>query len=181
MPGPVFLEGETIELRTIETDDADFLQRLLSDPRVRDGIAAVQPVNCAAEREWIDSLGEDDGAHFLVCIDGDPVGSIGLESPNEAWGSVEVGYMIAPSEWGNGYATDALRAVCGYAFEERRLNKVYAGAYATNPASCRVLEKAGFSEEGLLREEAFAGGEYVDVHRYGLLASEWRSRTERRQ
>jgi len=83
--------------------------------------------------------------------------------------------MIAPEEWGNGYATDALTAVCGYAFEERRLNKVYATTYATNPASSRVLEKAGFTREGVLRKEGFVDGDYVDMYRYGLLAEEWPS------
>lgn len=84
--------------------------------------------------------------------------------------------MLAPESWGNGYATDALEAVCGYAFEERRLHKVYATAFETNPASRRVLEKAGFTEEGVLRQEGFAAGRHVDLHRYGLLAAEWQER-----
>ncbi len=176
MPGPVFRRGETVELRTVETDDVEFLQETVTDPRVRTSLAAVDPMNEHQEREWVESLGEDEGVQLLVCVDGDPVGTIGLEPPNQVWGTAEAGYMITPDEWGNGYATDALRALCDHAFGERRLNKVYATAYASNTASRRVMEKAGFREEGILREEGFRDGEHVDVARYGLLADEWRER-----
>lgn len=173
MPGPVFREGDRVELRTVETEDVEFLQRTINHPKVRRGVFAVDPKNREQEREWVESLGDDDGVDLLVCADGEPVGTIGLQPPNQVWGVAEVGYMIAPDHWGNGYATDALAEVCGYAFAERGLDKVYAHAYATNPASRRVLEKVGFTEEGVLRDEAFVDGERVDVHRYGLLADEW--------
>jgi RimJ/RimL family protein N-acetyltransferase len=173
MPGPVFRYGETVELRTTEEEDAEFLQRVVNDPRVRAGLGAHEPINGHAEAEWIESLGDREGAHFVVAVDGEPVGTIGYQDPNEVWGVAEIGYMIAPDHWGNGYATDATRTICGYAFEERRIEKLVAKAYATNPASCRVLEKAGFEREGRLRAEAFVEGERVDVFRYGLLADEW--------
>jgi len=172
MPGSTFAKGETIELRTIEPEDAEFLQRVVNDPRVRSGLAAYEPINGPAESEWIESLDEGDGADFLICARGDRVGTIGLNSPNEVWGTAEIGYMIDPDRWGEGHATDAVETVCRYAFEDRRLHKVYAKVYETNPASRRVLEKAGFAEEGVLREEAFAGGERVDIYRYGLLADD---------
>jgi RimJ/RimL family protein N-acetyltransferase len=174
MPGPVFQEGDTVELRTIEEDDIAFLQQTINNPRIWTGLASVNPKTRAQEREWVDSLGDDGGVHLLVCIDGDPIGIISLKPPNEVWGTVEVGYMITPEQWGNGYATDALTVICGYAFDERRLHKVYATAYATNTASHRVLEKVGFTEEGVLREEGFTNGKHVDLHRYGFLADEWR-------
>jgi RimJ/RimL family protein N-acetyltransferase len=120
-------------------------------------------------------MADDDNVHLLVCVDGEPVGSTGLFVDRPTWGTAEVGYSIAPSHWDNGYATDALRQLCGYAFEERRLHKVVARSYETNPASSRVLEKVGFEQEGVLRREAFVQGEYVDLHRYGLLAEEFDS------
>jgi RimJ/RimL family protein N-acetyltransferase len=173
MPGPVFRDGDTVELRTVEEEDVEFLQELVNDPRVRVGLGATEPVTASDERDWVESVGEEGDAHFLICVDGDPVGVLGFQPPNEAWGVTELGYMVVPGEWGNGYATDALRELCGYAFEERRLNKLTANAYETNPASRRVLEKVGFTEEGRLRREAFVEGEHVDVYRYGLLAAEW--------
>jgi RimJ/RimL family protein N-acetyltransferase len=173
MPGPPFRSGDIIELRPIETDDVDFLQRLVNDARVRETVRTAVPMNRRQERAWVDSLGEQDGCHLLVCDDGEPVGVTSFEDPNEVWGTAQVGFMIAPEAWNSGYATDALSELCGYAFEERRFNKLWAMVFETNPASKRVVEKIGFTEEGVLREEAFVGGEHIDVHRYGLLAAEW--------
>ncbi len=173
MPGPVFREGETVELRTVEEEDVEFLQDVVNHPAVRPHIFRSDPLNRDQERAWVESLDEVDGFHFLVCDDGTPAGICGLNDPVESWGLVEAGYMIHPDHWDNGYATDAVRELCGYAFEERRYNKVTARAYETNPASRRVLEKVGFTEEGRFRAEAFVDGEFVDIHRYGLLADEW--------
>lgn len=168
MPGPVFLPGETVDLCPIETDDVAFVQRLINDARVRTTLAAYAPKNRLQEEAWIESI-DDDTVRLLVCVDGEPVGTIGLKEPNEVWGTVEIGYMIDPEQWGNGYATEAVDLLCRYAFDERRLEKVFATVYATNPASARVLEKVGFQQEGTLRKHAFADGERVDVRYYGLL------------
>ena len=173
MPGPVFLDGELVELRTIEQEDVDFLQEIINDPAVRHGLGTSDPITRSEEEEWIESLDEAEGYHFIIADDGTPVGTCGLNDVNETWGVAEAGYFVHPDHWGNGYATDALRTLCRFGFEEKRLQKLLARAYATNPASQRVIEKAGFTEEGVLRQEAFVGGERVDVHRYGLLAEEW--------
>lgn len=69
-------------------------------------------------------------------------------------------------------ASTAVELICEYGFEHRRLQKVYVMAVQSNPASARVLEKAGFTKKGELRKEAFTDGERVDVHRYGLLATD---------
>jgi ribosomal-protein-alanine N-acetyltransferase len=173
MPGPLFCEGETVELRPVEESDVEFLQRLVNHPRVRAGIGNSEPVSRAEEAEWIESTAEDDDSHLLICVDGDPVGSTGLFIQRQDWGTAEVGYSILPEHWGNGYATDALRRLCAYGFDEQRLHKIVGRDYATNPASSRVMEKGGFEQEGVLRREAFVDGEHVDLHRYGLLAEEF--------
>ena len=182
MPGPVFLDGEDVSLHTIEEEDAEFLQTLINDPEVRISGGSVDPKNRTQERSWIESFGETDDVNLLVCADGTPVGSIGLrQAKAPTWGVGDLGYQIAPDHWGNGYATEAVALVCQHAFEERRLHKVTAGVFEGNDASCRVLEKVGFEEEGRLREEAFVRGEHVDVRKFGLLAHEWnRARGETR-
>jgi len=177
MPGSVFRRGETVELRTVETDDAEFLRDLVNDPQVRAGIANRLPKNLDDEHEWVDSLGDDGGANFLVCVDGEAVGTVGLRRRHDpSFGTWSLGYMLAPEFWGNGYATDAVRETTAYAFEERRVGKLFATVYETNPASARVLEKAGFTEEALLPGEAFVDGARVDMRRFGLLREEWDGR-----
>jgi RimJ/RimL family protein N-acetyltransferase len=173
MPGPVFLDGEQVRLRTVEEEDLAFLQRDINDPEVRRSLGATGPVNAEQEHEWFEGLSENDGLSLLICVEEEPVGTIGLSDVNETWGRAEVGYWVTPDAWGNGYATEATELLCGYAFDQRRLHKLVAHTYDFNAGSRRVLEKVGFTEEGIHRREAFIDGEHVDIHRYGLLADEY--------
>lgn len=173
MPGSVFLRNDTVELRPIEPEDAGFLAETVNDPRVRGGLSMVDPVNETGEEEWIESLAEDDGVHLLVTVDGEPVGTVGLNHMNDRFGTAELGYYVAPDHHGEGYATAASRLLLRYAFRERGLHRVTAHAFAPNQASRRVLEKVGFREEGRLREDAFVDGERVDTVIHGILAEEF--------
>lgn len=170
MPGPVFMRGEDIAFHPVEEEDLEFLQKLINHPEVRRGINATQPLSMADEREWFES---EDHDGFLVSADGDPVGTIGFTDVIDTWGTAEVGYFFDPDHWGKGYATAAVERLVAYGFEERRFAKIWARVFAFNDASMRVLEKAGFEEEGRLRDHAFADGERVDSVRFGLLADEW--------
>lgn len=170
MARSAFLRNDDVELCPVETDDAEFLARVVNDPAVRRGIGADTPIALHDERAWIE---DHDGTHLLVVADGDPVGIIGFEEMDpSSWGVAELGYFLDPDAWGNGYATAAAALAVEHAFHERRYAKVVASVYDTNPASARVLEKVGFEREGTLRAEAFIDGARVDVHRYGLLAEE---------
>jgi ribosomal-protein-alanine N-acetyltransferase len=172
MPGPVFMRGNAVTFHPVEEDDLEFLQELINHPDVREGISSTRPVSMADEREWFES--DEEGVQFLVAADGERVGTMSFRATSDEWGTTELAYFFDPGAWGNGYATDAVDRMVEYAFEERRLAKVWARAFAFNDASQRVLEKVGFEQEGRLREQAFARGERVDMLRFGLLADEWR-------
>ncbi|ACV10772.1 GCN5-related N-acetyltransferase [Halorhabdus utahensis DSM 12940] len=173
MPGPTFLRGDTVTLRPIETDDAEFLAETINHPEVWPTLGAYEPLNNQQEREWIESLGDSDDVHLLMCVDGEPVGTVGLNEMMDVWGIAELGYYVHPDEQGNGYATDATRRMVRYAFEDRRLEKIYANVYPDNDASQALLEAVGFQREGVFRDHAFVRGERIDVYRYGLLAKEF--------
>jgi RimJ/RimL family protein N-acetyltransferase len=177
MPGPVFLRGETVTLHPIEEDDLAFLRSQLNDPRVWRTISHRDPTNAHQEREWWESLDERDGVDLLIAaeIDGEraPVGHIGYGDVQANWGVAELGCAIHPDHWNQGYATAAVELLTTFAFEERRLAKTVASAYAHNTGSRRALEKAGYEAEAVLEREAFVGGERVDLHRYAAFAAEW--------
>lgn len=170
MAGPVFLRGEDVTLRPPGEGDVPFLTELVNHPDVWPSLAAYEPQTEDEEAAFVESLADSDDVHLLICADDEPVGIVGLNDVRPVWGLAELGYMLSPDAWNNGYATDASRRLVRYGFEDRRLHKVKANAFGTNPASQRVLEKVGFEEEGVFPEHAFVRGEYVDVHRYGLLA-----------
>ncbi len=81
----------------------------------------------------------------------------------------EVGYWLAPREWGSGVATAALGAFVPWALTHLGLTRLYADIFAWNPASGRVLEKCGFRREGLRPAGAFKDGRFVDLISYGLV------------
>lgn len=174
MPGPVFLRGDAVTVHPIEPDDAPFLAELVDHPEVRTGTAQTTPTSVADEREWIETLDEHnpDGFNFLVCADSEPVGTVGSLEVAQHWGTVQIGYAIHPEHWNQGYATAAVDLVVDYAVDELRFEKVTARVFETNPASARVLEKAGFLEEGVLREHVLVDGDRVDLRLFCTLADE---------
>jgi RimJ/RimL family protein N-acetyltransferase len=173
MPGPTFLRGDTVSLRTVEEEDVEFLRDVVNDPDVRRTTLMTAPKNAQQEREFFEEVvSGDDSVDLLVAVDGRPVGMISLNAVDEGNGVAELGYWIAPDEWGNGYATDAARTLTEYAFEQRRLHRVQARVVSFNDASARVLEKAGFEREGVHRETVFVDGDHRDVVWYGRLATD---------
>jgi RimJ/RimL family protein N-acetyltransferase len=84
--------------------------------------------------------------------------------------SAEIGYWLAEPFWGRGIATEALAAVTSYAIETHGFTRVFAVPFATNPASCRVLEKAGYVLEARLRRSAIKDGQVIDQLQYAFTA-----------
>ena len=174
MPGAVYLEGDGLTLNTIEEDDLPFLRDTINDPAVRAGLIYRPPLNLAQEREYFDGVvSTDDTVNLLVCVDGEPAGTIGLESVDDVNGSAEIGLFFAEGFWGQGLGTEAARVLTDYAFEERRLHRVYARVREDNRASARIWEKLGYVHEATHREAVFHEGEHVDLELYAALSSEW--------
>jgi len=174
MPGPVFIEGDQVTLRTIEEEDLSFLQRGVNDPDVWRWVDQYRPVNAEQEREFFEEVVSEEGSvQLLVCVDGDPVGTAGLNFDHEAVTAAELGYWIDPDHHGNGYGSDAAAALVEYGFNERGCHRISARVFGHNEASQGLLESLGFTREGRQREARFSGGEYRDLLWYGLLAEEW--------
>jgi len=90
--------------------------------------------------------------------------------------SGEIGFIFHPDHQGNGYATEAGRALIAYAFEHYDLHRVSGRLEPRNGASARVLEKLGMRREGLLIENEWVKGEWQSEAIYALLAREWAER-----
>ncbi len=100
------------------------------------------------------------------------VGAVGLH-PDLAHKRAELGYWIGVPYWGNGYATEAARAVVAYGFGELDLNRIYASHFEGNNASAGVLRKIGMRHEGCQRGHILKWGRFLDSQLYGMLRSEW--------
>jgi ribosomal-protein-alanine N-acetyltransferase len=92
---------------------------------------------------------------------------------------VEIGYVLGRAYWRQGYATEALLAVCRQAFEEMGIRRIEAEARPDNVASNQLLQSLGFIHEGRLRQRWTAKGETYDTNIYGCLVADWLERNPR--
>ncbi|WP_440771872.1 GNAT family N-acetyltransferase [Natronorubrum sp. DTA28] len=179
MADSVFLSGDRIDLRPIEEDDLEFLQREINDPRIWRAIGRSRPVNGPQEREFFENVVcDDDTVNLLIVADSSPVGTIGLNAIEWETRQAEIGYWIAPEHHGQGYGTDAATRLVAYGFDQLGLHKITARVFEFNEPSRRLLESVGFTREGVHRDDVFVDGAFQDTYWYGLLEDEWRSETE---
>ncbi len=112
---------------------------------------------------------------WFISAEGQVVGAVSLKNISHSMGYGEIGYGLAESHHGKGIATAAVKLLVEKIFRETNLRRLLAYVHEDNIASCRVLEKIGFQEEGLLREHYVINGVPVNEVLYGLLKSEWLS------
>ena len=116
------------------------------------------------------SADEDKTFAFAVTADDKVIGSIGIfRCGNIHYRTAELGYYIGEPYWGNGYTTEAVRQICSYVFDNTDIIRIFAEPFESNAASCRVLEKAGFACEGVLRCNAFKNGKLENMKMYALI------------
>ncbi len=174
MPGPVFLDGDTVSLRTIEEEDLQRLQEVVNDRRVWRAIGSPRPVNETQETEFFEeTVCSDDSIDLLVTVTGEVVGMVSLWPEDSTASKAELGYWIDPAHHRNGYATEAATLLIDHGFTQLGLHRIEARVFEFNEPSQKLLEQLGFEHEGSHREATFVDGEYQDVHWYGLLVDEW--------
>lgn len=119
------------------------------------------------------STDENETFAFAITVEDKVVGSIGVfRQRNIHRLTAELGYYLAEEYWGRGIMTEAVRQICQYVFEKSDIIRIYAEPFVYNAASCRVLEKAGFQNEGTLRNNAVKNGKVIDMKMYSLLKAE---------
>jgi RimJ/RimL family protein N-acetyltransferase len=121
------------------------------------------PYTVADAARWIELASRQNPVtHFAISVD-EAVGGVGLKLHDDVERlSAEIGYWLGVAHWNKGIMTAAVRAVTAYAFEQLSLTRVFALPFAGNGASQRVLEKAGYLREGVLRRSAIKNGAILD-------------------
>jgi ribosomal-protein-alanine N-acetyltransferase len=102
------------------------------------------------------------------------IGGCRIEIRSPAHRSGDLGYVLARHAWGQGYATEATRALLEFGFERLALHRIWAMCDVENHASARVLEKIGMRREGQLRQNVRRRGEWRHSYLYAILEPEWR-------
>lgn len=172
------LETERLWLRPFRPADAADVQRMVNDRELAMMTRSIDyPYPEGAAEFWISqhqSFWEaGKAAIFAITLRPDDrlVGAIGLEINSQDI-LAELGYWIGRDYWNQGFATEASRQVVQFGFHRLGLNRIIAHHMTINPASGKVLVKAGFRHEGSLRQHMRKWGRFFDIEFYGMLAGE---------
>ena len=113
---------------------------------------------------------QDPRASFAIATRHEAIGGIGLDMGNDVYRfTAELGYWLGEPFWGRGIMSRAVTEFTAWAFGHIELHRIYANVFATNGASARVLEKAGFECEGRLRASVFKNGQILDQFLYARI------------
>jgi RimJ/RimL family protein N-acetyltransferase len=135
--------------------------------RLRDSFP--RPYTHADAEQWISFAGQGPQTHFAIEVRSEAVGGIGLELGSDVERrSAEIGYWLGEDFWGRGIVPAAVRALTGYGFETFGLTRIFAVPFASSSASMRVLEKCGYTCEGVMRRSAVKEDLVLDQILYAL-------------
>ncbi|MFB6159048.1 MAG: GNAT family N-acetyltransferase [Candidatus Nanohalobium sp.] len=174
MPGATFLEGDSVDLRTVEREDLKFLKELDNNPQVREYVDGDGPANIETEEEFFEEkIKGNNRIDLLIYARGEAVGLVNLLSIDKKSGKAGLQVKILPEHRGKGYAFEACQLVLRHGFENLRLHRIEASLFEFNEAGRNLLESLGFKHEGTHRKEKFKKGEYRDVEYYSILEDEF--------
>jgi [ribosomal protein S5]-alanine N-acetyltransferase len=169
-----FLATERIYLREVRASDVnDAYYRWMNDREVTRHLESrFHPHSREELLRYVQEHGGPQDFFFAILLHaGDHhVGNIKIEPVNWIHRSGEIGILIGEKDcWGKGYATEAIRLIVGFAFQELNLHKLTAGCYGANAGSVKAFQKAGFQIEGVRKQQFFSGGQFVDGILLGLV------------
>lgn len=176
---PPTLHTDRLLLRGPVAGDLPALLAIYGDPVVARFLSAPAWATEAQAEHWLARMqaGHANGSSLqlmLVPADGGAaIGTCTLFQFHRESRRAEIGYVLGPPHWGQGYMHEALRALVAYGFDTLGLRRLEADIDPRNAASARSLERLGFTREGRLRERWEVAGEISDSDLYGLLRREW--------
>lgn len=176
------IQTRRLTLRPARMSDAEDLYEYSSDPQVAKHVLWDAHTSIHQTRSYIRFLLRQyrnaAPSTFVIALrdTGKVVGTIGfmwIQQDNRAG---EIGYSLNRSYWNQGLMTEALRAALDFGFTKLNLNRIEAQHESDNPASGRVMVKAGMAYEGRLRQRLYNKGRFTDVELYAILRSDFMAR-----
>ena len=174
--------SDRLILRPFTLADAPDTHRMVADRDIASTTLLIpHPYEDVMAEEWIGThqsqfeWGEQIIFAIVLRADGSFLGNITLRI-NQSDEHGELGYWIGKPYWNMGYATEATQAVIRYGFEVLGLQRIFAGHFTRNPASGRVMQKAGMTYEGCFRHHN-KWDVFEDLAYYGIIRGDYDSQT----
>ena len=176
------LKAGNIKLRPLRLTDAKRLAELANNEKIsrnlRDGFP--NPYTLAdAENFLAKFTNQDPVTYFGIEYNGEHVGNISLVPGQDIYRkSAEIGYFIGEPYWNKGIVTTAVNLITEYGFKHLGIIRIHTGIFEYNTASMRVLEKCGFTKEGVFRKSVFKQNKIWDEVRYSKINPEFESQQD---
>lgn len=173
------LTTERLRLRPLQVEDAPHIVELAGNVEVAKMTLNIpHPYPAESAMDFIKATGKnrDAGTGYTFAIarkaDDTYMGTIGIH-PTIKHLRAEVGYWMGVPYWGQGYMTEALKRIIQFGFDDLKLNRVQASYRVDNPASGRVMEKAGMKLEGTFYKYYIRDHVPMDLHFRAILREEY--------
>ena len=172
---PCVLETERLSLRRPTLADVKAIAHLANDRRIAENTRRLpHPYSMDHAVEFVRAVAADARETvFLVENNHSPIGMVGIDWREQE--APELGYWLGVEHWGQGFGTEAARAVIEFFFGEFEADHLISGARVANPASRNILEKCGFQWIGVELHRFEALGSSTPVDRFRLSRSVWSS------
>lgn len=169
------LETERLILRELIKEDAKGIFACFSNDKVTRFYGQETLKSMEEAEKFVDffskNYNEKRGIRWGIERKGIPgiIGTIGFNAWSPKHKRAEIGYEIHPEQWRKGYTSEAVSKVLSYGFDQMGLTRIGAVVFIENITSNKLLEKAGFQKEGILRDYMYQGGKAYDTNVYSLL------------
>ena len=166
------------ELRKWKPEDAEEVAKAADNPAIEKNLRNTfpHPYSLADARWYMEDCIAKEGRGQItraIVVDGVAVGSIGIFVKDDVYEkSAELGYWLSEAYWGQGIMSRAVRMLCREAFSVFDIVRIYAEPFDYNAASRGVLEKAGFTYEGTMRNGVYKNGSIYSYCMYSILREE---------
>ncbi|MFA6060878.1 MAG: GNAT family protein [Taibaiella sp.] len=175
------LHTQRLLLRELASRDLNEIHKMNSFPEVDQYNTLGLPESITATekllRNWLLEQEAFPRLHYVFCImdivSNTFTGMIGLRLGKPKYRNAEVWYKLFPDHWGKGYATEALKELLRFGFQDINLHRIEAGCAVENIGSIKVLEKAGMIREGRTRKLLPIRGEWMDNYGYAILEEDY--------
>jgi len=169
------------KIRCWEKSDAESLVKYADNRKIWLNLRDIFPHPYSRDdaQHWIDfCLSQEPVRNFAITAADDAIGGIGLVFGEDVHcQTAELGYWLGEPFWGRGIMSRAVTSFTEYAFKKFQLKRIFAEPFASNQASRRVLEKAGYTLEGVMKKSVFKNGQILDQALYAVVLHEicWQS------
>ena len=171
------IETERIILRPTEREDVILIVKWLNKPAVRNTLLLPVPVSVAQMEKWFEDIIQDKSREDFIMVDKEtniPIGYAGFVHIDRFHSKAEPTVTIGEEKfWGKGYGSEITRKLLDFGFNELGLNRQYGFVMENNPGSLKMCLRAGFKEEGLLKQNFLHHGKYSDVIMIGVTREEF--------